>query len=255
MIPRLISQTWRTRDLPDPARRLSERWRALHPDFAWRLFDDAEAEAVVAAVAPDALADYRAMPFPVMRADLFRYAVMVRDGGLYLDIDMECLKPVGPLLKGREAVLSVEARLGRRRQRELGYVRGVQVANCVFAAAPGHPFFRAALAEGLRLFRADPRLDRARVEDVTGPRMLTRLFFSRPFAGLTLLRQIHLMAPTLYPDRWPLNRHIHARHRCFGTWKDRGRFPSLHRRWVERNRPPNPFAAGPLALPPAVPHG
>ncbi len=255
MIPRLISQTWRSRDLPDAARQLSERWRQLNPEFRWRLFDDSAAEAVVAAVAPAALAAYRAFPFAVMRADLFRYAVMLRDGGLYLDMDMEALKPIGSLLDGHAAVLSVEARLGARRRAELGY--GVQIANCVLASAPGHPFFTGAIAQALQLFRANPRPGRGQVEDVTGPRMLTRLFLSRDWSDVTVLRQIHLMAPTNYPDLWPINRHMHARHRCFGTWKDGSRALGVGRRWTERNRAPNPFAAGSIALIPnqAAAHG
>jgi hypothetical protein len=64
-----------------------------------------------------------------MKADVFRYAMIFRDGGLYADVDMECLKPVGSILAGGTCTLSVEAHLGRTRQRELGCPRGVRVKS------------------------------------------------------------------------------------------------------------------------------
>ncbi|WP_158266674.1 glycosyltransferase family 32 protein [Alsobacter soli] len=232
-----MSQTWRTKELPPAAARLRRGWIENNPDFVVSLYDDEASRDVVAEVAPDGLATYDAMPFPVMRADAFRYAVMVRDGGVYADIDMECLRPVERLLSGRSCVLAIEAWLTKARARELGYAAPFQVANCVFAAAPGHSFFREALARALALSAAVR--SRAEVEDATGPRMLTRLFFEREW-DVALASPIALTAPLHYPNLWPLNTNMHARHRAFGTWKDR-RQRSFRRLWIERDRWVNPF--------------
>jgi mannosyltransferase OCH1-like enzyme len=244
MIPRLLCQTWRSATLPEAARRLQAGWRSRNPEFTYRFYDDAACRAVVAAAFPDYLADYDRLPVPVMRADVFRYAVIFRDGGLYADVDMECLKPIGPVLKGGSCIFSVEAHLGRTRQRELGYARGLQVANCIFAAEPRHPLLGAAVARSIELFRAHDSGQPIPVEDITGPRMLTRLISERAWPGLMLLPQIVLMAPLDYPDIWPINRHMHARHRTFGSWKAPGARPSSWRRFVERNRWPNPLPFG-----------
>jgi mannosyltransferase OCH1-like enzyme len=244
MIPRLLSQTWKSPDLPPAAEAFRRGWRALNADLDYRFYDDAASREVVAEMFPGLLAAYDALPAPVMRADVFRYAVIYRDGGIYADIDMECLRPIGPLLSMGECLVSVEARLGRTRRRELGYAGDTQIANCIFAAAPGHPLFRRAVEQAFALFASAGPKAALSVEDLTGPRMLTRLLSAERFEGITILPQIALMAPLEYPNVWPLNRYMYARHRTFGTWKGANWPASLKRRIIERNRPPNPFPAG-----------
>lgn len=240
MIPKRLTQTWKSKTLPPGAARLRETWLRRNPDFTCRLFDDADCETLVAETFPEHVDAFRRLPFPVMRADIFRYAAIFRDGGLYADIDMECLRPVSVLLSSASCVLAVEAHLGRRRTLELGYAKPVQIANCIFAAVPGHPFFLAAAQRAFALAEQHPSPDRAAVEDITGPRMLTRLLFEGGWEGVSVTPQIALMAPLSYPAVWPLNRGMFARHHTFGTWKGEQKVP-LSRRWIERNRLPNPF--------------
>jgi inositol phosphorylceramide mannosyltransferase catalytic subunit len=241
MIPKRLSQTWKSRALPSDAARLVQDWRGRHPDWDIRFFDDADCREVVRSVAPERLDLYDRLPFGVMRADVFRYAVVLRDGGVYADIDMECLRPIDDLLEVDACLLAVEARLGRTRTRELGYAAPFQIANCIFAAEPGHPFVRAALDRAFARVAAVPVPSRDEVEDLTGPRMLTRLFFERTWPGVSLAHPITLMAPLFYPTDAPFGRNIRTRHRTFGTWKAASPAPSLTRRWIERNRLVCPF--------------
>lgn len=244
MIPQLISQTWRSPSLPDGIQALCDGWKRLNAEFEYRFFTDDDCAKVVEDVSPEHLKAYLSFRHPVMRADYFRYAVIYRDGGLYADIDMECLRPVGPLLKTDGALLTVEALVTRARQAELGYARPYQVANCIFAAVPRHPLFRDAMDRCIELNRKYGTVRQSEIEDVTGPRMLTRLHFEDSHRDIRVLRQIHLMAPLHYPSLWPVNVNMHARHRCRGSWKTELEKSSLARRWQERNRWPNPFAAG-----------
>lgn len=207
----------------------------------YRLYDDAASRAVIAEVAPDHLDAYDAMPFPVMRADVFRYAIVYRDGGLYADIDMECLHPLPSALFQLDGLISIEAKLGALRTRELGYAMPFQIANCIFAARPGHPFFKAAMQRCFSLFSAAPNCARSDVEDITGPRMLTRLFTEGRWPDMSVAEQILLMAPLHYPDIWPLNRNMVARHHTHGTWKAPANSVLLPRKLIERNRTVNPF--------------
>jgi mannosyltransferase OCH1-like enzyme len=184
------------------------------------------------------------MPFGVMRADVFRLAVLWRDGGVYADIDMAPRRALPDDLFTRPCSLSIEAHLGRTRQRELGYRHPIQIANCILAARAGHPLMRAALDRAFALFAASPGVSRDRIEDVTGPRMLTRLLQDRPCPEVWIGSQIQLMAPLDYPELWPVNRHIVTRHQTHGSWKDGAApRPALARRWIERNRLVNPLLA------------
>jgi mannosyltransferase OCH1-like enzyme len=242
MIPGTIIQTWRTASLPDRAAPLCESWRRLNPGMRHLFFDDEACRRLVAETVPQFLDAWLALPHAVMRADFFRYAALYRHGGIYADIDMECVRPVANLLALAPVVLGVEARLTVRRQRELGYARPAQIANCMMLAEPGQPFFMEAMARCVGLAAEEPETARGRIEDVTGPRMLTRLFYERPRPGIAVLRQMVLTPPRHYPDLWPFNARVHARHHFFGTWKAAARRP-LSRVWIERDRWPNPFGA------------
>ncbi|MAW85486.1 MAG: hypothetical protein CMJ42_03035 [Phyllobacteriaceae bacterium] len=247
MIPRLLSQTWKSDRLTGEAARCRDSWLRLNPQLNYRLHDDSASRAVVADVAPEFLAVYDALPFPVMRADIYRYAVIHRDGGLYADIDMECLRPLPDSLFATGCLLAEEARLTRRRMAELGYPAPVQIANCIFGARPGHPFFLAALQRAFTLAQAAPHADRSAIEDITGPRMLTRLFFEQAWPDVSVTPNVVLMAPLHYPYIWPVNRNMYARHRTFGTWKEKLGRKALSRTWIERNLQPNPFPPAILA--------
>ena len=140
-IPRLLSQTWKSDALPPRADAFRRGWLTHNPDLQYRLFDNAASRTVVADVAPEHLDAYDAMPFPVMRADVFRYAVIFRDGGMYADIDMECLRPLPKALFDLSGLLSIEAKLDPARARELGYPNAlVRSPTAILAASPGPRF-------------------------------------------------------------------------------------------------------------------
>ncbi len=66
------------------------------------------------------------------KADIFRLALLVAEGGVYVDADDRCLRPLDTLLPaGASLVLS---------QEEFGCA-----ANHFLAASPGHPVLQAAL--------------------------------------------------------------------------------------------------------------
>ena len=70
----------------------------LNPGWEQKLWDDAECAAFVAAEFPEYTAAYAALPHNVERADFFRYMVVLRLGGVYADIDVECRHPLDHLV-------------------------------------------------------------------------------------------------------------------------------------------------------------
>jgi mannosyltransferase OCH1-like enzyme len=235
-IPRILHQTWRTDALPTRFDECRETWLRQHPGWDHRFYDDAACRAIVASKGARWLRLYDQLPTAIQRVDLFRYIVVEAYGGVYADIDMTCYRRIDALLDGASCVLSIEAHLTVGRQRELAYRSPRQLANCIFAAAPGHPFLRAVLTHVANTRTFDVRCD-ADVEDSTGPRMLTRVFEHLDPAEQSTIRvlpQILLMAPRECP-RIPLGPPIYARHLVAGTWKRNRGMTSLRRWWIERN--------------------
>jgi mannosyltransferase OCH1-like enzyme len=243
-IPAILHQTWKSAQLPGDLERYRASWKALNPALDHRFYDDAACLQFVCAEFPQYVGLYRSLPFAIQRADLFRYLAVYRHGGIYADVDMECLRPIARFLACPGALFSVEAQLTARRQRELGYARPYQIANCMFAAPPRHPFLRAIIERAAALC-AQPISSPAEVEDTTGPRMLTRLFYETQPANVFVLHQIFWLPSNHYPGVFPLNRNIYARHHFRGSWKDEAlSLKSLRRRWIERDILPNPFPRG-----------
>lgn len=119
-IPRLLHRVWLgDSPLPELFSYYGETWARHNPSWEVKLWTDRE---------------LATLPFServgqgewiAERSDLFRYELLNRFGGVYVDTDMECLRPIEPLLDSVEAFAAWEApdRLG----------------NAILGFTPGHP--------------------------------------------------------------------------------------------------------------------
>lgn len=140
MIPRILHQVWKTAALPLAWKDQVLSWRRYHPDWQFRIWSDEEAHALVAASFPDLLATYEGFTYDIQRADVIRYLILLRHGGVYADLDLECLRPIEPLLAGG---CFIAGHAPAFHACELG--RQEMVCNSFLAAAPGHSVLQALL--------------------------------------------------------------------------------------------------------------
>ncbi|KAF2744517.1 glycosyltransferase family 32 protein [Sporormia fimetaria CBS 119925] len=103
VIPRKIWQTWKTGPLTMDARDVdvAKTWVSKNPDYRYEVLTDANAEAYVSwhygvhgFNRPDIVQLYKELNITIVKADLLRYLVIYAEGGVYADIDVECLRPV-----------------------------------------------------------------------------------------------------------------------------------------------------------------
>jgi hypothetical protein len=97
--PRVVTtifQTTKSRlDMSPGSIKAHSTWRALNPDHTVFVANDIEMEHyMLTSWPPQMLRFWKALPMGVMRADIFRYAVVYTHGGVYSDIDSVCLQPV-----------------------------------------------------------------------------------------------------------------------------------------------------------------
>ncbi|KAI9332393.1 hypothetical protein BDR26DRAFT_806481, partial [Obelidium mucronatum] len=107
-IPRLVLRTFWTRDPAaiaaaarngsDPAKaRLAwfSSWTNLNPAHIQLILDDAAGDAFVKSHFAKSVVDaYQKLPLVVQRADMIRYLMLYEFGGVYADMDTQCLLPV-----------------------------------------------------------------------------------------------------------------------------------------------------------------
>ncbi len=142
-IPRMIHQTWKTAEVPPRFLGFVESWKRHHPGWTYKLWTDADNDAFVLKHAPEFLATFRGYRSGIERADAIRYLLLLHEGGVYADLDFECLAPLDSVLQGHRLVLGTEPHIHAHRL----HGRTRLVCNAVMAAAPGHPFWPHLLKE------------------------------------------------------------------------------------------------------------
>lgn len=88
-IPKIIHQIWVGSPLPEKYLPLIATWQQFHPDWEYILWDDA----MITALGLVNQAQYDATTNYGQKADIARYEILYRFGGVYADIDFECLRP------------------------------------------------------------------------------------------------------------------------------------------------------------------
>jgi len=101
MFPEIIHQTWRTKELSGipEFRACSESWRLYHPGYRYMLWDDQENEAFVKSNYAWYYDTWRSFDKNIKRLDSIRYMWMHTFGGVYADLDLECLQPLDQMMR------------------------------------------------------------------------------------------------------------------------------------------------------------
>ena len=163
-IPKLLHQTWRDCQLPP----LQSEWRkrcdvVLHSDWAFWLWTDADNRDLVARDFPEHIDLYDGYKLEIERVDLFRLLVLFRHGGVYMDLDITCLRPFEafPYLQSGMAIFGWQDH------------KNETICNAFIAAPPAHPFiaFLINRAHSNTTGSTSPL-------DVTGPSFVTQGFWA-----------------------------------------------------------------------------
>lgn len=88
----LIHRTWKTYDVPKPGRQYVQSWESRYPLHTHVLWNDADNLCLVELHYPEFLECYNAFPLSIMRVDFVRLLYLHRYGGLYADVDYECIQ-------------------------------------------------------------------------------------------------------------------------------------------------------------------
>lgn len=92
-IPKIIHQIWLGSAVPREYRIFMNSWQRLHPAWEYKLWTDASADALMCGNR-----FYQQCHNNGMKSDILRYEILRQQGGVYVDTDFECLKPLDDLL-------------------------------------------------------------------------------------------------------------------------------------------------------------
>jgi inositol phosphorylceramide mannosyltransferase catalytic subunit len=154
-IPKVIYQVYATKDLPPVIGENAQRIQSLNPGWNYRLFDDNEMiEFVRATYGEKMLSCYERInpKYGAARADLFRYLLMYKFGGVYLDIKSSMTMPLDQVLQPDDVYLLSKWSSGKGQHFEgwgkhskLKQIGGEEFQQWHIVAAAGHPFLKAVI--------------------------------------------------------------------------------------------------------------
>lgn len=138
MIPRVIHQTWKDHEVPERFLGAQRSWREAHPEWEYRFWTDEDLARLVRERAPELLPLWDRYPEAIQRVDAARYVILREFGGVYVDLDVHCLRPLDSLLDA-QVVLARTTPFG--------------VSNQFMLSVRGHSLFYHAVASLPRAFK------------------------------------------------------------------------------------------------------
>lgn len=188
LIPRIIHQVWVGPDLlPETFAGYQESWRRHHPEWELRFWTDDNLPHDLAR--PEA---YERLRSPVERCDILRLEVLARDGGIYVDCDFECLRPIDELLEGIDFFVA--------------YIGPGRPAHGITGAVAAHPIVVRSLRE------IQPRSWFGYDKNATGPPFFNRILADYPEATI-------FPSTFFYPTSDDERREAYADHHAARSWQ------------------------------------
>jgi hypothetical protein len=178
VIPRIVHWLWLGPDaVPDIFRHYTESWRTHHPGWEMRMWRDDSLPPLSCQAEYDQTTGFK------KRYDIARLEILRQFGGVIVDMDVEAIRPLDPLLGG------VTAFVGRISDKHVG--------NQVLGAVPGHPFFERAVAQ-LRAATGG-----GTASEVAGKDFLRRLLETHPDGVTVFPPETFYYQPSFDPPRRP----------------------------------------------------
>lgn len=198
MIPKLLHRIWVGSEMPEEFIEYGRTWMEHHPTWLHALWTDQDQPPMSNVIVKriDGLelwnketydAAPRLAPKNVgqFRADVLRYEILLRQGGVYVDADFECMKPIDPLLTEKVHAFAAWER------------EAIWLNNAILGSEPGDQFI-ASLVQNLANSVKQNKGMRPNV--MTGPQYMTRCYRAAIRSGRPTLTT--LPRKYFYPYLW-----------------------------------------------------
>jgi hypothetical protein len=180
LLPKVINRVWLGPD-PVPAvfERYAETWRRHHPGWEVKLWRDGDLPPLSCREAFDRVESFK------VKYDIVRLELLRQQGGVVMDLDVEALRPIDPLLDGVEAFVGQATFSGR-------------IGNQVLGAIPNHPLWEHAVRRLSDTVGVAPTASQQ-----AGPAFVSRMVREKPKGVHILPRDTFYSPLTIEPPERP----------------------------------------------------
>jgi mannosyltransferase OCH1-like enzyme len=114
MIPKNIFQSWYTKILDASIQSKIDSMKSMNPSYNYYLYDDLEMDDFVNNNFPSEITEcYNKLNIIVAKVDFWRYLVIYKYGGVYLDMDSSIDRPLDEIIKENDqAIITAENNAG-----------------------------------------------------------------------------------------------------------------------------------------------
>lgn len=221
MIPKIIHACWLgTGEMPQEQKEYMEGWRLLHPDWEIRLWTDADFAPYLDG-SPFVKACLERKKYGFL-SDYFRFTVLYEFGGVYVDTDVEIMKPLDEFLDAKMF---------------MGFIFDSSVGTALFGSEKGNPL----MLEWREILERDFE---EKGDFTVSNDWITKYFLDHfPDFLLNGKRQSLASGIEMYPKDW-FERYQtdkksgggYAEHHCAGSWND-DKHTSLPKRILKKLLP------------------
>jgi mannosyltransferase OCH1-like enzyme len=155
-IPKKIHMIWLGSAPPAFVRKMFDSWKRMHSDWSVKLWTQKDVDSFHLKNKQI----YKAAKNWGEKSDIFRYELLEREGGIYVDADFECLQPFDEICKRTDFFTGV------------AYSEGLpHFYNGLIGCRPGHPIIQRCVND-LQIGCGDNNFQR--ILHATGPHYFTR---------------------------------------------------------------------------------
>lgn len=107
-IPKVIYQSWKTKELPEKMSEMVEKTKKMNPEYTHEIWDDNDCREFLFKHFGENYANAFDILIPgAFKCDFWRYAVLYINGGIYMDMDMTPEVPFREILREDDKFVSI----------------------------------------------------------------------------------------------------------------------------------------------------
>lgn len=169
-IPQIIHQTWKNESLPENFKRMSNSWKERHRDWKYIFWTDEMNRNFIKDNFSYFLPIFDGYESNIQRVDAVRYFILYKYGGVFIDLDFECLANINPLLGNSMCIFGKEPL-----EHCNIHNKDIIISNAFMGTREKAPFFFALCKE---LENIDHYISHPnnKILESTGPFMLSRAY-------------------------------------------------------------------------------
>jgi hypothetical protein len=140
-IPRRIFQTWKSKTVTNEVlKNWQQSWIENNPSYEYIIWDDNDNRKFVVENFPDFLPVYDGYTKNICRVDAIRYLYLYKYGGIYADLDFECIRSFEPFLQMLDET-SMDIALGSLDKPDDDKYSLHTIPNAIMISRQGAPFW------------------------------------------------------------------------------------------------------------------